>query len=80
MLVGRELADPASETTAAELLDYAVALGQRAASLSTVDPLPGRQRAVDDLRTLTPPPDMPVLGDQRSAATRGGGQQRPRRR
>jgi hypothetical protein len=65
ILVGREPDDPAAETTAAELLDYAVSLGQRAARLSTVDPLPGRQRAVDDLRALKAPTGMPVLGDHR---------------
>ena len=65
VLVGREPDDPAAETTAADLLDHAAVLGQRAGRLATMDPLPVRQRTIDDLRTVVPPAGMPALSDQR---------------
>ena len=65
VLVGQEPDDPTAETTAADLLDHAVVLGQRAARLATMDPLPTRQRAIDELRAVVAPPGMPPLGEQR---------------
>ena len=65
VLVGREPDDPTALKTAADMLDYAVTLGGRAARLATLDPLPTRQRALDDLRLVTSPDGMPTLGDNR---------------
>src|SRR5690606_22601868 len=65
VLVGREPDDSAAVTTAADLLDYAVRLGQRAGELAAADPLPTRQRAVEQLRAITPPEGAPVLDDTR---------------
>ncbi|GIF21403.1 serine/threonine protein kinase [Actinoplanes tereljensis] len=65
VLVGREPDDPAAETTAADLLGYVVALGDRSAVLAAADPLPSRQRAVEDLRTLPGPAGMPAVTDLR---------------
>ncbi|MEV6965197.1 BREX system serine/threonine kinase PglW [Hamadaea sp. NPDC051192] len=65
VLIGREPDDPASLTTAASLLDYAALLGQRAKRLAAIDPLPSRQRAVDDLRAVPSPDGLPAMTDQR---------------
>ncbi|MFR9774011.1 BREX system serine/threonine kinase PglW [Nocardia sp. SC052] len=65
VLIGRESDNPAATTTARDLLDYAVALGQRAAKLADADPLLSKQRAIDELRTTTQPEGMPVLSDNR---------------
>ena len=65
VLVGREPDDPTALKTAADMLDYAVAVGGRAARLATSDPLPTRQRALEDLRLVTRPDGMPTLGDNR---------------
>ncbi|WP_406272347.1 BREX system serine/threonine kinase PglW [Nocardia sp. NBC_00881] len=65
VLVGREPDDPAAVTTAADLLQFAVSLGQCATRLCISDPLPSRQRAVDELRGIAPPDGMPTLSDQR---------------
>jgi serine/threonine protein kinase len=75
VLVGREPEDPAAETTAADLLAYAVQLGRAAADLATLEPLPTRQRAVERLRAIVQE-GMPALSDQRllqlaAAATHG---------
>ncbi|MEK8109780.1 hypothetical protein NKG94_45680 [Micromonospora sp. M12] len=55
VLVGREPDDPASGVTAADFLGYVVELGGRAAELAGADPLPTRQRAVEELRRLSVP-------------------------
>lgn len=65
VLVGREPDDPTSETTAADLLEYAVSLGQRAVVIAAADPLLTRQRAIQDLRTIPVPDGLDRLGDQR---------------
>lgn len=65
VLVGREPDDPTSEVTAADLLSYVVALGERATVLAGADPLPSKQRAVEDLRTLPKPDGMPAIADLR---------------
>ncbi|MBQ0905028.1 BREX system serine/threonine kinase PglW [Micromonospora sp. U21] len=65
VLVGREPDDPASDVTAADFLGYVVELGGRAAELAAADPLPTRQRAVDELRRLPVPAGMPVVADLR---------------
>ena len=65
VLVGREPNDAESTITAADLLDYVVRLGARAAELVAGDLLPTRQRAVDELRVLPMPDEMPALGDLR---------------
>ncbi|MBF9127694.1 BREX system serine/threonine kinase PglW [Plantactinospora sp. S1510] len=65
VLIGREPDDPAAESTAADLLAYVVRLGRQAATLAAADPLPTRQRAVEELRTLAAPAGMPLLSDQR---------------
>jgi serine/threonine protein kinase len=65
VLVGREPDDPQAATTAADLLGYVVRLGSRAVELAVADPLPARQRAVDELRLLPAPNGMPALGDLR---------------
>lgn len=65
VLVGREPDDPTAETTAADRLSYVVALGDRAAALAAANPLPSRQRAVEDLRTLPVPDGMPAVADLR---------------
>lgn len=65
VLVGREPDDPTAVTTAADLLAYAVRLGRRAADLAAMDPLPTRQRAVQELRATKPPQGMPALSDLR---------------
>jgi len=65
VLVGREPDDPSVGITAADLLDYAASLGQRAARLSMADPLVSRQRAVDDLRIVPVPSGAPLLDDRR---------------
>ncbi|MFC7548948.1 BREX system serine/threonine kinase PglW [Plantactinospora sp. GCM10030261] len=66
VLIGREPDDPATERTAADLLGYVVRLGRRAVALAATDPLPSRQRAVEDLRALeTPPAGMSTLTDLR---------------
>ena len=75
VLVGREPEDPAAETTATDLLAYAVQLGKVAAELAAQEPLPTRQRAVERLRAITQE-GMPALSDQRllqlaAAATHG---------
>ena len=65
VLVGREPDDPGAVTTAADLLAYAVRLGRRAGELAGQDPLPTRQRAADELRLVTVPEGMPILGELR---------------
>jgi hypothetical protein len=65
VLVGQEPDDPAAETTAADLLDHAVALGQRGARMAAADPLLTRQRAIEELRTLRPPDGALARSDQR---------------
>jgi serine/threonine protein kinase len=65
VLVGREPDDPTSTTTAADLLAYVVRLGDRAADLAATEPLPTRQRAIEDLRTIEAPSGMPALSDAR---------------
>lgn len=65
VLVGREPDDPAAETTAADLLAYAVRLGRRAADLAGLDPLPTRARATEQLRAIAAPEGMPLLSDAR---------------
>lgn len=65
VLVGREPDDPASDVTAADFLEYVVELGGRAAELADADPLPTRQRAVDELRRLPVPAGMPPVADLR---------------
>ncbi|SIR90325.1 BREX system serine/threonine kinase PglW [Micromonospora avicenniae] len=65
VLVGREPDDPASDVTAADFLGYVVELGGRAAELAAADPLPTRQRAVDELRRLPAPTGMPAMADLR---------------
>ncbi|QSB17235.1 BREX system serine/threonine kinase PglW [Natronosporangium hydrolyticum] len=65
VLVGREPDDPDAETTAADLLAYAVRLGRRAEELAQQDPLPTRARAVESLRAIAAPETMPALGDAR---------------
>ncbi|HEX5542064.1 MAG TPA: BREX system serine/threonine kinase PglW [Micromonospora sp.] len=76
VLIGREPDDPTATTTAVDLLGYVVRLGRRAADLVNADPLPTRQRAVEELRTLPVPAGMPLLGDLRLlqlAASGSGG-------
>ncbi|MFG1952710.1 BREX system serine/threonine kinase PglW [Micromonospora sp. NPDC048830] len=65
VLVGREPDDPASDVTAADFLEYVVQLGGRAVELAGGDPLPTRQRAVEELRRLPVPAGMPSLADPR---------------
>ncbi|MEV1330919.1 BREX system serine/threonine kinase PglW [Micromonospora costi] len=65
VLVGREPDDPASDVTAADFLEYVVQLGGRATELAGGDPLPTRQRAVDELRRLPAPAGMPAVADPR---------------
>ncbi|WP_435588960.1 BREX system serine/threonine kinase PglW [Micromonospora chalcea] len=65
VLVGREPDDPASDVTAADFLEHVVELGGRAAELAGADPLPTRQRAVDELRRLPVPAGLPAVTDQR---------------
>ncbi|PWU50675.1 BREX system serine/threonine kinase PglW [Micromonospora sp. S4605] len=65
VLVGREPDDPASDVTAADFLGYAVELGARAADLAAADPLPTRQRAIEELRRLPTPTGMPAVPDLR---------------
>ncbi|WP_230415346.1 hypothetical protein [Micromonospora tarapacensis] len=76
VLVGREPDDPASDVTAADFLEYVVTLGNRAAELTGADeppdrrhragePLPTRQRAVEELRRLPVPAGMPSATDPR---------------
>lgn len=65
VLVGLEPDDPASLVTAANLLDHAVELGQRAGRIAGEDPLLPRQRAIDELRAVAVPDGMPALADQR---------------
>ncbi|GAA0398857.1 BREX system serine/threonine kinase PglW [Micromonospora gifhornensis] len=77
VLVGREPDDPTSDVTAADFLDYVVALGGRAADLVGVDrspqprrtddgdPLPTRQRAIEELRRLPVPSGLPPVADLR---------------
>ncbi|MEV5820870.1 BREX system serine/threonine kinase PglW [Micromonospora haikouensis] len=65
VLVGREPEDPASDVTAADFLGYVVELGGRAAELAAADPLPTRQRAVEELRRLPAPAGMPAVADLR---------------
>ncbi|MEV6811364.1 BREX system serine/threonine kinase PglW [Micromonospora sp. NPDC051296] len=65
VLVARELDDPASDVTAADFLEYAVELGGRATDLADGDPLPTRQRAIDELRRLPVPAGMPPVADLR---------------
>lgn len=65
VLVGREPEGPGSATTAADLLGYVVRLGGRAADLGGADPLPSRQRVVNELRALPAPDRMPVLSEVR---------------
>ncbi|WP_244871087.1 BREX system serine/threonine kinase PglW [Catellatospora sp. IY07-71] len=65
VLVGLEPDDPASLVTAANLLDHAVELGQRAGKVAAEDPLLPRQRAIDELRAVAVPDGMPALSDQR---------------
>ncbi|MFJ6199315.1 BREX system serine/threonine kinase PglW [Micromonospora sp. NPDC092111] len=65
VLVGREPDDPASAVTAADFLGYVVELGGRAAELAAADPLPTRQRAVEELRRLPVPAGMPAVADLR---------------
>ncbi|GIJ63073.1 protein kinase [Virgisporangium aurantiacum] len=65
VLVGREPDDPEAETTAAQRLAYAVRLGRAAADLAGQDPLPTRQRALETLRAIAAPEDMPTVDDQR---------------
>ncbi|MEV4755335.1 BREX system serine/threonine kinase PglW [Micromonospora sp. NPDC049559] len=77
VLIGQEPDDPTAERTAADLLGYVVRLGRRAAALAAADPLPSRQRAVEELRALEPPPaGMPPLSEARllqlAAAGSGG--------
>ncbi len=64
VLVGLEPDDPAAVTSAADALDHAAALGQRAAKLSTLDPLASRQAALDDLRGVRSAAQL-LLDDQR---------------
>ncbi|WP_307849069.1 BREX system serine/threonine kinase PglW [Micromonospora sp. U56] len=65
VLVGREPDDPASDVTAADFLGYVVELGGRAAELAAADPLPTRQRAVEELRRLPVPAGMAAVADLR---------------
>ncbi|WP_144127957.1 BREX system serine/threonine kinase PglW [Catellatospora sichuanensis] len=65
VLVGLEPDDPASLITAANLLDHAVELGQRAGKVAAEDPLLPRQRAIEELRAVAVPDGMPALADQR---------------
>ncbi|MEV7326684.1 BREX system serine/threonine kinase PglW [Micromonospora sp. NPDC093244] len=65
VLVGREPDDPASDVTAADFLGYVVELGGRAVELASADPLPTRQRAVEELRRLPVPAGMPAVADLR---------------
>ena len=65
VLVGREPDDPTSDTTAQDLLAYVVRLGDLAGALAGLDPLPTRQRAVDELRAESAPAGMPALSDAR---------------
>lgn len=52
VLIGLEPDDTSAETDAADRLEYAVLLGQRASSLATMDPLASRQQAIDELRAV----------------------------
>ncbi|APE37127.1 serine/threonine protein kinase [Nocardia mangyaensis] len=77
VLIGREPDDAESMVQAADLLGYAVTLGQRAIKLAATDPLPTRQRGVELLRTVPVPDGMPRLSDQRLlqlAATASNGE------
>ncbi len=65
VLVGREPDDPAAEATAQDLIDYAKALGKKASDIAAADPLLSRQRALEQLRAVTVPADVPLLNDQR---------------
>ncbi|GIF49326.1 serine/threonine protein kinase [Asanoa ferruginea] len=65
VLVGREPEDPTAETTAADLLAYAVSLGRRAAELAGDDPLNTRTRAVEELRRIVPPGGALPVSDVR---------------
>jgi hypothetical protein len=64
VLVGLEPDDVTSATGAAEALDYAAALGQRATKLSMMDPLASRQAAIDELRQVRSAA-MVILDDHR---------------
>jgi serine/threonine protein kinase len=75
VLVGREPDDVESVVTAADLLGYVVRLGGRAVELVAADPLPTRQRAVDELRAVPAPDDMPALGDLRLLQLAAAGSQ-----
>ncbi|OZV83114.1 serine/threonine protein kinase [Micromonospora echinospora] len=65
VLVGREPDDPSSDVTAADLLGYVVRLGRRTRELVAADPLPTRQRAVEELRRLPAPSGMALPGELR---------------
>ncbi|MFG2042149.1 BREX system serine/threonine kinase PglW [Dactylosporangium sp. NPDC048998] len=65
VLVGREPDDPTATTTASELLAYAVRLGRRAAELAALDPLPTRQRALEELRTIPVPDGAAAIPEAR---------------
>ncbi|WP_422773834.1 BREX system serine/threonine kinase PglW [Plantactinospora sp. WMMC1484] len=69
VLVGREPDDPAAVVTAADLLGYVVRLGRRARELVDADPLPTRQRAVEELRRVTEPVGRP--GEEGDRSPRG---------
>jgi serine/threonine protein kinase len=64
VLVGLEPDDLAAVTGAADALDHAAALGQRATILSTMDPLASRQAAIDELRRVRSAAKV-VLDDHR---------------
>ncbi|MDG4789092.1 BREX system serine/threonine kinase PglW [Micromonospora sp. WMMD1102] len=69
VLIGREPDDPAALVTAADLLGYVVRLGRRARELVDGDPLPTRQRAVEELRRVAEPVGVPGGGS--AGAPRG---------
>lgn len=64
VLVAAEPDDP-TVPPAAELLDYAVALGRVATELAAEDPLPSAARCLERLRAVAPPAGIPALDEAR---------------
>lgn len=65
ILVGREPDDPSATIHAADLLAYAVQLGKCAAELAGRDPLPTRQRAIEELRAVALPDGAEPIAEHR---------------
>lgn len=65
VLVGREPDGPEAAATADDRLAHAVRLGRLAAELAAGDPLPTRQRALEQLRAVPAPEPAAALDDAR---------------